>query len=255
MTKNELAEVLRLHKLWLIGGPDGKCADLTRADLTGADLTDANLTRADLTDADLTDANLTDADLIGAKLTRAKLTRADLTGADLTDAKLTDADLTDADLTGAKLIGAKLIGADLTRADLTDADLTGADLTDADLTGADLTDAINSGLSVARTSICPDGELTGWKKLRGKRIARLTIPREAKRSNATGRKCRTEYAVVEKIFDGTEEVSEGTSKYDNNFIYRVGETVRPDSWDDNRWNECSNGIHFFITREEAEACE
>ena len=34
--------------------------------------------------------------------------------------------------------------------------------------------------------------------------------------------------------------------------YRVGETVRPDKWDENRFNECSNGIHFFITRIEAE---
>ena len=24
-------------------------------------------------------------------------------------------------------------------------------------------------------------------------------------------------------------------------------------WDEDRWNECANGIHFFITREEAEA--
>ena len=34
-------------------------------------------------------------------------------------------------------------------------------------------------------------------------------------------------------------------------IYKVGEIVHSDSWDDNRWNECSHGIHFFITRDEA----
>jgi hypothetical protein len=36
------------------------------------------------------------------------------------------------------------------------------------------------------------------------------------------------------------------------FIYQVGATVYPDSWDEDRWNECSHGIHFFITRKEAE---
>jgi len=34
-------------------------------------------------------------------------------------------------------------------------------------------------------------------------------------------------------------------------VYTVGEMVYPDSWDDNRWNECSHGIHFFINRQEA----
>jgi len=29
--------------------------------------------------------------------------------------------------------------------------------------------------------------------------------------------------------------------------------VRCDKWDDDRWNECSGGIHFFLTRAEAEA--
>ena len=30
------------------------------------------------------------------------------------------------------------------------------------------------------------------------------------------------------------------------FIYMCA-----DSWDDNRWNECSHGIHFFIDRQSA----
>ena len=34
-------------------------------------------------------------------------------------------------------------------------------------------------------------------------------------------------------------------------IYKVGKIVSSDSWDDNRWDECSHGIHFFITRDEA----
>lgn len=38
---------------------------------------------------------------------------------------------------------------------------------------------------------------------------------------------------------------------DRSFIYRVGETVSVDDFDNNRWNECAPGIHFFVTRDEA----
>jgi hypothetical protein len=42
------------------------------------------------------------------------------------------------------------------------------------------------------------------------------------------------------------------SQHDENFTYRVGETVKPtEPFDDDRWDECSTGIHFFITRYEA----
>ena len=35
--------------------------------------------------------------------------------------------------------------------------------------------------------------------------------------------------------------------------YSPGATVRPDSYDDNPLVECAPGIHFFLTKEEAEA--
>nr|DAE41777.1 MAG TPA: hypothetical protein [Caudoviricetes sp.] len=41
------------------------------------------------------------------------------------------------------------------------------------------------------------------------------------------------------------------SDRDSKFIYKVGEIVTVDDFDDNRWNECSTGIHFFINRQEA----
>lgn len=43
------------------------------------------------------------------------------------------------------------------------------------------------------------------------------------------------------------------SQYDSAFIYRVGKTVRCDTWCEDRWQECAGGIHFFLTRAEAEA--
>ena len=44
-----------------------------------------------------------------------------------------------------------------------------------------------------------------------------------------------------------------TSQYDSNFTYRVGDIVEPELPFSKDWfNECESGIHFFITRIEAE---
>ena len=162
-----------------------------------------------------------------------------LYGANLTGANLSGADLRDANLSGADLSGANLFGAYLTYANLT-----GADLRDADLTGAK-----NYQLSLAKTRILPEGSIIGWKKCRDGVLVKLRIPEEAKRSHAWGRKCRAEFADVVEIIGG----SEAHSTYNHTFTYTVGTRVYPDNWDDNWQKECAYGIHFFITREEAEA--
>ena len=123
----------------------------------------------------------------------------------------------------------------------------GADLQGANLQGADLQKiyAVNTILS--------EGELIVWKKLKDNLIAKMLIPAEAKRVNAIGsRKCRFEYAKVLSIYDGKQEVTSGRGIYKDDFIYTVGEIVKPDSYDDSPLVECSNGIHAFITRDEAE---
>jgi hypothetical protein len=112
-----------------------------------------------------------------------------------------------------------------------------------------LSGAVNIPVSaVARTIITAEGDLIGWKKLKNNAIARLKIPAEAKRSNATGRKCRAEFAVVLEII-GAEF---GVSQHDGKTMYKVGEVVYPDSFCEDRFNECAPGIHFFLTRIEAE---
>ena len=145
--------------------------------------------------------------------------------------------------------------ANLRWAYLRDADLRDADLIRANLRGANLRGAENIPDYVfAGTTIAAEGDLIVYKKLEGGLVATLRIPTAAKRSNATGRKCRAEYAEVLKIesIDGKTQYQEGVSERGLNFYYRVGETVYPDSYDENRWDECSHGIHFFLTRYEAE---
>ena len=167
------------------------------------------------------------------------------------------ADLSGADLRGADLSYTNLNRANLFSADLRHANLRGANLSAANLIGADLRYTDMDGANYMNTVLnlqCPEeGSFIAWKALSDGRIAKLLIPEDAKRSSATTRKCRASKAEVLAIYgeDGI-EISEGRSRRDDAFIYRVGETVYPDSWDENRWDECSNGIHFFMTRKEAE---
>ena len=86
-------------------------------------------------------------------------------------------------------------------------------------------------------------------------IAMIEIPADAKRSSSTGRKCRASKAKVLSItsMDGKQKYKVAYSVHNcGELVYRVGETVVPDAFDDNRWNECAPGIHHFITRLEAE---
>jgi len=234
-------------------GADLIGAYLSGANLIGAYLSGAYLSGADLRGADLSGAYLSGADLSGAYLSGAYLSGANLIGAYLSGAYLRGAylrgaDLSGAYLSGANLSGANLIGAYLSGADLRGAYLRGADLSGAYLSGAYLAGAENADYAIAQTRILPDGDLIGWKKCKDGVIVKLRIPESAKRSHAFGRKCRTEYADVLEVF-GAEF---GVAKHDGKTEYRVGTRVYPNSFSDDWQEECDPGIHFFITRIEAE---
>ena len=194
-------------------------------------LEEANLRGADLGDADLISANLGDANLRGANLRGANLRGAELEGADLISANLGDAELRGANLRGANLRGAELEGANLAGADYSE---------------------YTSFLS----SQCPiEGSFIGWKKC-GRYIVKLKICEDADRSSSTSLKCRCSKAEVLEIqnLDGSRAgITEICSDYNKDFIYKVGETVEVKDFDKCRWNECSNGIHFFIDRNVAVA--
>ena len=189
---------------------------------------------------------------------RADLRDADLRGANLRDADLRDADLSDADLRDADLFGANLRCANLRDANLRDADLRDADLSDSDLCNADLCEASIDQMmwniyTVFYPLQCPEsGSYIGYKKASGL-VVELEIPADARRSSATSRKCRASKAKVLSITDinGNPAGGQVKSNYDPNFVYAIGETVEVTDFDDNRWNECSTGIHHFITRAEA----
>ena len=143
------------------------------------------------------------------------------------------------------LNGASLNGASLNGASLNGASLDGASLNRASLDGAENIPYIPFA--------CPsDGAFIGWKKVSG-HLIKLEIPEDAIRCSATTNKCRCDKAMVVSITDiktGTERKHITNQNYVTT-TYTVGKMVYPDAFDENRWNECSNGIHFFINKQEA----
>ena len=238
--KRKLNSILNKHKMWLLNDPKGERANLSGADLRGADLMGAYLMEANLMGANLIRANLRE-----ANLREANLYKADLMEADLREAFLYKANLYKANLSGANLRGADLVGADLVGANLMGANLMGANLRGADLGGAKLDWPL----------ACQEkGSFIGYKKCRNNLIVELEILEDAYRCSATSKKCRCSKAKVLSItnLDGSESKSDvAVSKYDSSFVYRIGGTVEVTNFDQNRWNECSTGIHFFMNREDA----
>jgi hypothetical protein len=188
------------------------------------------------------------ADGVRANLRRADLCRAYLRGANLCGANLHGANLRRADLHGANLREAYLSVAHLSEANLRGADLRGAHLSEANLRGADLTDA-----KLSPFSLCPEeGDFIAWKKVEGGVVLKLRII--GKRiSTPIGRKCRTDKCEVLAAYDreGKEVRALFRSKYDRFFHYSVGEIIWTPLDEDFRV-ECTSGIHFFMTRQEAE---
>lgn len=161
---------------------------------------------------------------------------------------------------GINLRSANLSGADLRSADLRSANLRSANLRSADLSGADLSGAEGCYIPFA----CPsDGAFVGWKKItdyveRGTYewvplLVKLLIPEDAKRCSATSNKCRCDKAVVLDIttLDESKHFPKVTNLNRAECTYKVGDEVHPDYFDEDRWNECSHGIHFFINKQEA----
>ena len=224
MEHKELLEILDLHKKYLNDIPGGECANLRGVDLSGVDLRGASLRSANLRSDNLRSADLTYADLRSANLRSADLRSADLTYADLRyiivseDTKINYPPLACPEK--GSFIGYKK---------------------------AYLSKSV--GRSMDDNIIRSDYyfEYTPF-------IVELRITEDALRSSATGRKCRCSKAEVLSItnLDGSiASINEVYSKFDRDFIYKVGETIEVNIFNTDRFCECAPGIHFFITREEA----
>jgi uncharacterized protein YjbI with pentapeptide repeats len=205
--------------------------------------------------------SLCNANLQYTNLQSVDLRYADLQGASLQYANLIGASLQYADLRGSNLRGADLRGSNLRGAGLQDAnlqyvDLRGADLRDSNLEYTYFKYANLEGALLPDFKIVPEtGEFFGYKKLRNNVVIKVKIPAHAERTNSIGsRKCRASEVEVLEVLQG--EIPEGEKIQSTNYgsaLYSVGEVVKADWFDPDIRVECTNGIHFFMSFEEAQA--
>jgi hypothetical protein len=103
-------------------------------------------------------------------------------------------------------------------------------------------------------SIVPEeGQFYGYKKLASGAIATLLIPRSSLRfGGLVGRKCRASKVKVVKIELHGKLIEKDVDGRTGKLEYETGKWVKPDKFDEDFTKECTNGIHFFITKKEAE---
>jgi hypothetical protein len=158
---------------------------------------------------------------------------------------------------GADLSRAYLSGANLSRAYLSGANLYGANLSGTNLSGANLSRAKIDNLELIKKFywIIPEqGSFEAWKKLANGAIAKILIPAKSKRTcNLKNRKCRAEYVKTLQIWDADgKKINEGINgTHDKKIKYTVGKITRADKFNDSVLEDCSHGIHFFLTKQEA----
>ena len=175
---------------------------------------------------------------------------------DLSVANLANIRLFNIDLSNVKLNCATFVNSHLNKINFNGANLENVNFVDSVLTDVTFDNAV--GIN----DQCPkEGSFIGWKKCKTIRnhpyIVKLEIPADAKRSSGTDKKCRCSHAKVLEIqnLDGTvadfvDHVFSPTYK-NNKICYRVSEIVYADSFDNRFWIECTNGIHFFMDRNDA----
>lgn len=209
-------------------------------------LVGANCQGADFRGADFRGADFQHADFRGAICRGADLREADFQDADCQGADCQGADFQHADCQGAIFRGASFQHANFRGADCRGADFRGANFRD-----ADLRDIIVDDLTQGYHPVLSAGTIVVYKKVDGFLVT-LRVPESALRSSGTTRKCRVSEAEVVGIV-GQEKRTSVVSKPYNGvpLTYTVGETVYPDAFDEDRWNECSHGIHCFATIDEA----
>lgn len=186
-----------------------------------------------------------------------------LCGVDFSYLDLSGADFESSNLFGANFSGANLTGVNLSYCNLNDVNLSGANISGANffhsrIKNCNISNIITDENTKYFKQQCPEsGSFIGWKKcILDWRfyIVKLEISENSKRSSATTDKCRCSEAIcleIQTINGKKSKCKKVYSSFDECFSYEVGKTYKIEDFNDDRWNECSTGIHFFMNRKDA----
>lgn len=249
-------------------------ANLKNAVISGADLEDAylmyaNLSEADLNNADLSYVNLNYAILKNTNLFNAKLNCITAIKADFECADLECANLSRSNLYATNLSKANMSHAILCYANLANSYLVDAIFDDADLEGVNLNHFLSYDYDKKKIDINNNPYTTGkilteniigYKKCYNWNstnhvIVKIEIPRGAVVFSINGKKYRTNKAKVLKIYGADRARSiYYVNKNDQTYplSYYVGDEFTIYDFNLEYNKECAEGIHFFLTAEDAE---
>lgn len=246
ITQKELDIILRDHELWLKDNTKGKRAILDKYDFRKMILKDKNFKKAIL---------------CWSNFQAAVLDNSDFSEADLRYCNLCDTDCKGTNFSKAFLRFTIFGEADLRKANFTEAILDYTIFTESNMRGA-----ITKGAKITdKTAFfglqCPEeGAFIGFKRCRASkeskedRIVKLLIMEDSLRLSSTNRRCRASKVKVLSVesLDGEEKFDSAISKRDHELKYIVGEIIEVKNFNKERWSDCAEGIHFYITRYEAE---
>lgn len=202
------------------------------------------------------DMDLSGTDLSNMDFTLSSFQNTVLNHVDFENSSVENALFDGCSMKGANFKNAKMVTASFRYCDMRECNIEGADLFGAVLEFADLEGIVSSEETKWFRLRCPEkGAFLGYKKCVNDRMVQLLIPADAKRTSATLPSCRCNKAKVLTIksFDFQENFDEAWSLVDENFIYKKGEWVEVKNFNENRWQDSTTGIHFWMSRAEAEA--
>ena len=213
----------------------GKLLDLRNAVVTGLDLSGWDMTGLDLKRATFEDCNLRGTDFSGSMMDHVAFY---------------NNDLRDMKLRGCKARGCSFRFQDME----------GIDLSGANIYASVLEDAYNQDKVIFDDDTrwykmrCPEeGPFVAWKCCTELRVVMMLVPADAKRCMATMETGRVSKVKVLKItnIDETVNYSWAQSTVDPDFYYEVGKWIEPaNGFQEDRWKDSSQGIHFFLDRQQ-----
>lgn len=212
--------------------------------------------RLEFRELELWDMDLTGKDLSNLDFTLSSFQNTKLYEVDFHNSNVENALFDGCPMRGANFKNANLVTASFRYCDMRNCNIEGANLFGAVLEYADLEGIVSDEDTQWFRLHCPEkGAFLGYKKCVNDRMVQLLIPADAKRTSATLPSCRCSKAKVLTIksFDFKKNYEEAWSLVDENFVYRKGQWVEVKNFNEDRWQDSTTGIHFWMTREEAEA--
>ncbi len=212
-------------------------------------------------DLDLSRQNITGADISGWDIPEnINFEWTVFTNVDMTDTTFRKCDLNHVWFKDCKTRAIRFLYCDVREANFRWLDFTGADFSGSNFYStlfeyATTEDITYNDDTKYYSMVCPEtGPFVAWKCCTDLRVVQLLVPADARRVSATADTCRCDKAKVLSIksIDETKSYTWAQSTVDPDFYYEVGKWVEPaNGFEPNRWRDSSQGIHFFMERQQA----